>query len=103
LDLYECCSCGEPYYKKADQCPYCDSKEFDKTDGTEEEVILTVLREINIESESGEYQQFGYDELEELIGKKLGKEFDYMSFDSALDNAIKKEYFSKMTLYISNS
>ena len=101
MDLYECCDCGKSYYKKVNRCPYCDNKEFNKSNGTEEEVIITVLEEIELES--GEYQQFAYDELEELVSKKLNKYFDYMSFSNALNEAVKKEYFSEITLYVSRA
>jgi len=101
MDLFECQECGESYYKKVDECHYCEGKEFDKSDGTEREVILTVLYEITLES--GEYEQFTWDELEELVDKKLGKECDYIPLSNAIDDAVKKEYFSKMTLYISKA
>lgn len=101
MDLFECQECGDKYYKKVDQCPYCDGKDFDKSDGTEREVILTVLYEITLES--GEYEQFTWDELEELVDKKFGKECKCIPFMNALDDAVKKGYFSEITLYISKT
>lgn len=101
MKIYECNGCGESYYKKAEQCPYCDSKTFAELEGTEQEVILTVLREINIES--GEYQQFDYDGLKELIDEKFGKDYNWIAFDSALKEACEKGYFTEFTSYISSA
>lgn len=100
MDLFECNGCGDKYYKKVEQCPYCDSKTLAELEGTEEEVIMTVLREINIES--GEYEQFDHDSLNELVREKLGKDYCWMAFNSALKDACKKGYFTEWTTYVSN-
>jgi hypothetical protein len=101
MKLYECEECGEYYYKKAEECPYCDGKEFSEIEGSEREVIFTVLKEIELES--GEYQQFDEDTLEEKVDEKLKKSFDWTEFSFALDKAVEKGYFSKITLYISRA
>lgn len=101
MKLYECNGCGESYYRRAKQCPYCDNKTFAELEGTEQEVILIILREIN--SESGEYEQFDYDGLKELVDEKLGKDCCWMAFNSALKEACKKGYFTEFTSYISSA
>jgi hypothetical protein len=101
MKLFECNGCLESYYKKVDQCPFCDGKTFAELEGTQQEVILIVLREIN--NESDEYEQFDYDGLKELVDKKLGKDYYWRAFDSALKEACKKGYFTKWTSYISSA
>ena len=105
MKIYECVSCGEFYYKQIDQCPFCDSTVLIKINGTEEEVLLTVLLEISMESET--YEQFSYDSIGELIIKKLGREIydklNYSAIDNALKNACKKGYFTEMTFWISSA
>ena len=105
MKIYECVSCGESYYKQVDKCPFCDSTILIQINGTEEEVLLTVLLEIKMESE--EYEQFNYDSIAELIKKKLGKEMynklSYSAIDDALKKACEKEYFTEMTFWISSA
>lgn len=102
MKLYECEECGEQYYKKAEQCPFCDSTVLIEIEGTEEEVLLSVLLEIN--TKSGEYEQFSYDSIAELVEEKLGKrDFEYMSLSNALKKACDTGYFTEMTFYISSA
>ncbi|KKM50052.1 hypothetical protein LCGC14_1556470 [marine sediment metagenome] len=101
MKLFECSKCGENYYKRADECPYCDGKVLYEIKGTEKEVILTVLYELNLES--GEYEQFTYDDLEGKVNKKLGKDVNWESFNDALKDAEKKGYFTELTTYISSA
>jgi len=102
MEIYECVGCGDYYYKMTKQCPYCDCTTLTKLEGTEEEVLIIVLREINIES--GVYEQFDYESLKEKVSKKLGNnDYGWMSFDNALKKACDKGYFSEITLYISSA
>ena len=102
MKLYECEECGEQYYKKAEQCPFCDSTILIEIEGTEEEVLFLVLLEINAESE--EYEQFNYDSIAELVDDKMNKrEFGYMSLSNALKKACDKGCFTEMTFYISSA
>ncbi len=105
MKLYECEECGSQYYKKVEQCPFCDSTVLNQIEGTEEEVLLTVLLEINMESE--EYEQFNYDSIVEKVREKLSKEeydkYDYISLYNALKKACDKGYFTEMTFWISSA
>ena len=102
MKMYECIKCGNYHYKKTEQCPYCDCTILTELKGTEEEIILIVLREIN--EESGEYEQFDYNSLKEKTNEKLGtEECGYMSFDNALKEACNKGYFTEITSYVSSA
>lgn len=105
MKIYECLGCGDFYYKQVEECPFCDSTVLIEMDGTEEEVLLTVLSEINTQSE--EYEQFNYDSIVELVEEKLGKKeydkFKYVSLVDALKKACDKRYFTEMTFWISSA
>ena len=105
MKLYECLKCGDYYYKKVKQCPFCDSTVLIEIEGTEENVLFSVLLEINTESE--EYEQFHYDSIVEKVQEKLGKDeynkYGCLSLDNALKTACNKGYFTEMTFYISST
>ena len=101
MKLYECNECGEYYYKKVKECPYCECNILLEIEGTDEEVILSALKELYFEER--EYEQFNIDEIKKEIEEKIGNNFKYMSFSRALDTAEELGLFTKMTLYHVNS
>lgn len=100
MKLYECNKCGEYYYKKAEQCLYCDGKICIELIGTSEEVILPALKEFYFNE--GNYEQFNIDQIKEIIEEKLKKEIKWDAFCKALDKAEEKGYLTKVIIYYVN-
>ena len=102
MKLYECEGCGEQYYNKRKECPYCNSKIFTETESTEREVLYAILKAISLSS--GEYEEFNEDSLEERVEEELeGFKFKWVEFSLALDQAVEKGFFSKVIIYVSSA
>ena len=98
--LYSCLECGENTYTKERECE-CGCKEFEESEGTEEEILFLVVREIALTS--GEYEQIFDDQMEEKVSELLKQEYNWTNLSSALEKAVKKNLFDKRISYITGS